>query len=195
MLTVQFFLWKQAKKRAIRKIIHRNRLYQDHLYISRKMSLLISSSFIFRKKCKLIFICKLFVRCVDLLLSLQFKVFFLVIWVSFEKLVVINYFVMSKEMFCLIDRRRRRNSWSLRILLRSNWERLKNWQRDEVRSRTLARILIVINWSMIFNDQGTIINWEGDVCRRMNLAFILVTLIISLIVAFEVYILLLLYSS
>ena len=103
------------------------------------MSFLISSLFISRRKCKLIFICKLFVRCVDLLLSLQFRIFFLVIWMNFEKLVVINYFVVSKEMIRLINRRRRRNSWSLRALLKSNWKKLKDWQRDEVRSKTLTR--------------------------------------------------------
>ena len=195
LLIVQFLLRRQTKKRRIKKIIHRSRLYQDHFYINRKMSLLISSLFIFRRKCRLILVCKFFVRCADLLLSLRFRIFFLVIWMSFEKFVVISYLAVSKEMFRLINRRRRRNSWSLRALLRSNWERLKDWQCDEVRSRTLTRILIVINWSMIFNDQGTIINWKKNVCRRVNLAFILVTLIISLIVVSEVHIFLFLYRS
>ena len=159
------------------------------------MFFLISSLFIFRRKCRSIFICKLFVRCADLLLSLRFRIFLLVIWMNFEKLVVISYFVVSKKMFRLINRRRRWNSWSLRVLLRSNLKRLKNWQRDEVRSRTLAKVLIAINWSMIFSDQETIINWKKDVCRRMNLAFILVTLIISLVVVSEVHMLLLLHKS
>ena len=157
-MIIQFLLQKQAKKRTIKRIIHRSRLYQDHSYINRKMLFLNSSFFIFRKKCKSIFVCKLFVQCAYLLLSLQFKVFLFVIWMSFEKLVVINYFVVLKEMFRLINRRRRRNNWSLKVLLRNNWKRLKNWQRDEVRNKTLTRIFIVINWSMIFNDQRTIIN-------------------------------------
>ena len=159
------------------------------------MSLLILSFFIFRRKCKSIFVCKLFVQCDDLLLSLQFKVFFLVIWMSFEKFVVINYLVVLKKMLRLINRRCRRNSWSLRILLKSNWKRLKNWQRDEVRSKTLTRILIAINWSVIFSDQETIINWKKNVCRRVDLAFILITLITNLVVASEVHMLLLLHRS
>ena len=48
---------------------------------------------------------------------------------------------------------------------------------------------------MIFNDQETIINWEENVCRRMNLAFILIILIINLIVVSEVHMLLLLHKS
>ena len=48
---------------------------------------------------------------------------------------------------------------------------------------------------MIFNDQETIINWKENVCRRMNLAFILIILIINLIVAFEIHMLLLLHKS
>ena len=159
------------------------------------MSLLISSLFIFQKKCKSIFVCKLFVRCANLLLLLQFKVFLFMIWVNFEKLVVINYFVVSKKMFCLINRCRRRNNWSLKILLKNNWKRLKNWQRDEIRNRTLTRILIVINWSMIFNDQKTIINWKRDVYCRMNLAFTLIILIINLTITSEVHIFLLLHNS
>ena len=145
LLIIQFLFWKQAKKKTIKKIIHRSRLYQNHLYIDRRILFLISSFFIFRKKYKLILVCKLFVRCADLFLSLQFKVFLFVIWINFEKFIVINYFVMLKEMFRLINRRRRRNSWSLKTLLRNNWKRLKNWQRDEVRSKTLTKILIVIN--------------------------------------------------
>ena len=195
LLIVQFLLRKQTKKKRIKKIIHCSCLYQDHSYINRRMSLLISSFFIFRRKCKSIFVCKLFVQCDNLLLSLQFRIFFLVIWMSFEKFVIINYFVVSKEMLRLINRRRRRNNWLLKVLLRSNWKRLKDWQRDEVRSRTLARILIAINWSMIFNDQETIINWRENVCRRMNLAFTLIILIINLVVASEVHILLLLHKS
>ena len=159
------------------------------------MFFLISSLFISRKKCRLIFVCKLFVRCVDLLLSLRLRIFLFVTWVNFEKLVVISYFVVSKEMLRLINRRRRRNNWSLRTLLRSNLKRLEDWKRDEVQSRTLAGVLIVINWSMIFSGQGTIINWGGDVCRRVDLAFILVTLVISLVVASEVHMLLLLHRS
>ena len=195
MLTVQFLLWKQAKKRAIKKIIHRSRLYQDHHYTHLRMSFLNLSLFISRKKCKSILVYKLFVRCADLLLSLQFRIFLLVIWESFEKLVVISYLVVLKEIFRLIDHRRRRNSWPLRTLLRSNWKRLEGWQRDEVRSRTLARILIAINWSVVFSGQRTTINWGGDVCRRVDLAFTLVTLVTSLAVASGVHILLLLHSS
>ena len=56
-------------------------------------------------------------------------------------------------------------------------------------------MLIVIDWSMIFNDQETIINWERDVCRRINLIFILVTLIAKIIVVSEVHILLSLHKS
>ena len=162
LLTIQFLFQKQAKKRIIKRITHRNRLYQDHSYINRRMSLLILSFFIFRRKCKSIFVCKLFVRCADLLLSLSLRIFFLVIWMSFKKFVIINYFVVSKEIFRLINCRRRQNSWSLRILLRNNWERLKNWQRDEIRSKTLTRILVAINWSMIFSDQKIIINWKKE---------------------------------
>ena len=120
LLKVQFLFRKQAKTKTIRKITHRNCLYQDHFYINQKILFLISSLFIFRRKCKLIFVCKLFARCADLFLSLQFKIFLFMIWVCFEKLVVINYFVVSKKMICLINRRRRRNSWSLKVLLRSN---------------------------------------------------------------------------
>ena len=158
------------------------------------MFFLILSLFIFRRKCRLIFVCKLFVRCADLFLLLQFKILFFMIWMSFEKFVVINYFVVSKTMFRLINRRRRRNNWSLKTLLESNLKRLKDWQRDEVRNKTLTKVFIVINWSMIFNDQETIINWKENICRRMNLAFILVTLIINLIVVFEVHMLLLLHK-
>ena len=157
-MIVQFLFQKQIKKRKIKKVIHCSRLYQDYSYIDRKIFFLISSLFISRRKCKLIFVCKLFVRCVNLFLSLQFKIFLFVIWMNFEKFVVINYLVMSKEMFYLINRRRRRNSWLLKTLLKSNLKRLKDWQRDEVRSRTLTEVLIIINWSMIFNDQETIIN-------------------------------------
>ena len=195
LLIIQFLFRRQTKKRRIKRITHRSRLYQDHSYIDRKMFFLISSFFISRRKCRLILVCKLFVRCVDLLLSLRLRVFFLVIWVSFEKLVVINYLVVSKEMFRLIDRHRRRNNWPLRILLRSNLKRLKGWQRDEVRSKTLAGVLIVINWSMIFSDQETIINWKKNVCRRVDLASTLVTLITSLVVVFGVHMLLFLHRS
>ena len=194
LLIVQFFLRKQTKKRKIKRIIHCSRLYQDHFYINRKMFFLISLFFIFQRKCRSIFVYKLFVRCVDLFLLLQFKVHFLVIWVSFEKLVVINYFVVSKKMFCLINCRRRRNNWSLKVLLKSNLKRLKDWQRDEIRNKTLTKVFIVINWSMIFSDQETIINWRKNICRRVNLAFILITLIINLIVVSEVHMLLLLYK-
>ena len=159
------------------------------------MFFLILSFFIFWRKCRSIFVCKLFVRCVDLRLSLRFRIFFLVIWMSFEKLVVINYFVVSKKMFRLINCRRRWNNWSLKILLRSNLKRLKDWQCDEVRNKTLTKVFIVINWSVIFSDQETIINWEKDVCRRVNLAFILIILIISLVVVFEVHMLLFLHKS
>ena len=120
LLTIQFLFRKQAKKKTIKKIIHRSRLYQNYFYIDRRMSLLISLFFILWKKCKSILVCKLFVQCVDLFLSLQFKVLFLVIWINFEKLIVINYFVMSKRMFRLINRRRRWNSWSLKALLKNN---------------------------------------------------------------------------
>ena len=67
------------------------------------------------------------------------------IWMSFEKFVIINYFVVSKEMFRLINRRRRRNNWSLKILLKNNLKRLKDWQRDEVRNKTLTKVFIIIN--------------------------------------------------
>ena len=126
LLKVQFLFRKQAKIKTIRKIIHRSRLYQDHFYIDQRISLLISSLFISRRKCKSIFVCKLFARCVDLFLSLQFKVFFLMIWVCCEKFVVINYFVMLKRMICLINRCRCQKNWSLKILLKNNWERLKD---------------------------------------------------------------------
>ena len=56
-------------------------------------------------------------------------------------------------------------------------------------------MLIVIDWSMIFNDQETIINWERNVCRRINLAFILVILIANLAAVSEVHILLPLHKS
>ena len=195
LLKVQFLLRKQTKTRTIKRIIHRSRLYQDHSYIDRKMSFLISSLFIFRRKCKSIFVCKFFARCVDLSLSLQFKIFLFVIWMCFEKLVVINYFVVSKEMICLINRRRRRNSWSLKILLKNNWERLKDWQRDEVQSRTLTKcsLSLINRWFSIIKKRS--LTEKRNVCRRMNLAFILVTLTVNLIVAFEVYILLSLHKS
>ena len=159
------------------------------------MFFLISSFFILQRKCKLIFVYKLFVRCVDLLLSLWFKIFFFMIWMNFEKFVVINYFVVSKEMLYLINYCCRQNNWSLKTLLKSNLKRLKDWQRDEVRSKTLTKILIVINWSMIFNDQETIINWRRNICCRMNFTFILITLVINLIVVSKVHMLLLLHKS
>ena len=107
---IWFLFQKQIKIKTIKKIIHRNRLYQNCFYIDLKMSFLILSLFIFWRKCKSIFVYKLFVRCVDLFLSLQFKIFILVIWINFEKFVVINYLVILKKTICLINCRRRRNN-------------------------------------------------------------------------------------
>ena len=50
--------------------------------------------------------------------------FFLMIWKSFENLVVDSYFIVLKKMFRLINYRFRQNNWSLKVLSKIKWKRI-----------------------------------------------------------------------